>query len=72
MKLNNELTQPYTHKEVEEALHQMNSYKTIGPDGMSPIFYQQFWHIIGPSISIPILHSRNAGSIPSSINHTHT
>ena len=33
--------------EVKEALNQMPPLTAPGPDGMSPIFYKSFWHIVG-------------------------
>jgi len=51
----------YTENEVQVALFQMHPSKSPGPDGMSPYFFQKFWHIVGPnvtSIVLSILHSR--------------
>ena len=52
---------PYTEEEVRVALFQMHSSKSLSPDGMSPYFFQKFWHIVGPNVTsavLSVLHSR--------------
>ena len=52
---------PYTENEVRVALFQMHTYKSPGPDDMSPYFFQKFWHIVGLdviSVVLSMLHSR--------------
>lgn len=39
-----------TDKEVKSALFNMDPYKSPGPDGMSPCFFQKHWHIVGGDI----------------------
>ena len=36
--------------EVKEGLNQMAPLTATGPDGMSPIFYKSFWHIVGEDV----------------------
>lgn len=48
--MNEDLIKPYKVVEFNEALKQMHLTKAPGPDGMSPIFYQKFLHVIGSSI----------------------
>lgn len=50
--MNVRLTKPYTAKEVSIGLSQMHPYKSLGPDGTSPIFFQNYWHIVGPILFI--------------------
>ncbi|KAM0970966.1 hypothetical protein ACFX15_018367 [Malus domestica] len=45
--LNNALQEPYSVEEIRMAVFQMHPSKSPGPDGMSPLFYQQFWHVVG-------------------------
>ena len=40
------LTRTHTEEEVKTALFQMHPSKSPGPDGMSPFFFQKFWHIV--------------------------
>ena len=37
--------------EVKQALDQMAPNTTLSPDGMSPIFYKSFWHIVGEDVT---------------------
>lgn len=47
---NLELVEEVTGEEVKKALFHMYPDKSPGPDGMSPGFYQKFWHILGGDI----------------------
>ena len=42
--------------EVKLALDQMATNTAPGPDGMSPIFYKSFWHIVGEDVKIGRAH----------------
>ncbi|XP_074282574.1 uncharacterized protein LOC141607115 [Silene latifolia] len=42
------LSRNYSEEEVLEALNQMHPLKAPGPDGMNCLFYQTYWHIVGP------------------------
>ena len=68
--MNQNLVAPFVKAEVEIALSQMEALKSPGPDGMPPLFFQQFWPIIGDEVVDAVLTCLNTGSIPSSINHT--
>ena len=41
-----------------------------GPDGMSPIFYKLFWHIVGKDVTEVVLNALNSGFVPDSLNTT--
>ncbi|KAL0449153.1 UNVERIFIED_CONTAM: LINE-1 retrotransposable element O protein [Sesamum latifolium] len=69
--MNEELLQPYTEDEVRTALSQMYPYKSPGPDGMSPVFFQKYWHIVGPSVTSFILAFLNDGVFDSKFNYTY-
>ena len=64
------LTVEYMRAEVDEALNQMEPLKAPGPDGLPPMFFQNFWPCIGEEVSQAVLSCLNSGSIPSSINRT--
>lgn len=68
--MNIELTKNFIEAEVVEALHQMNPTKAPGPDGMVPIFFKKYRHIMGKSITCIVLQALNGGTFPSSLNHT--
>ena len=68
--MNNNLNKPYTAEEVLKALHHVAPLTALGPDGMSPIFYKSFWHIVGKDVTEVVLSALKSGTIPDSINST--
>ncbi|XP_040998492.1 uncharacterized protein LOC121244478 [Juglans microcarpa x Juglans regia] len=61
--MNVELTKPFVAAEVTVALNQMHPTKAPGPDGMSALFFQSYWHIVGDSIITAVLDLLNTGLI---------
>ena len=55
-KMNKVLLKEFRAEEVWSALKQMYPTKSPGPNGTSPIFYQKYWDIVGPSVSNCVLH----------------
>ena len=45
---NEALTRMPTNEEIQKALFSIGSNKSLGLNGMSAIFYQKYWHIVGP------------------------
>ena len=41
-----------------------------GPDGMSPIFYKSFWHIVGEDVTAVVLKVLNSSVVLESLNST--
>ena len=70
IEMNDHLLQEFTASEVEQALFQMGPVKAPGPDGMSPIFYQKYWHIVGPDVTNGVLSCLKDGVLLKKINHT--
>ena len=68
---NQKLLLPFSVDEVRVALFQMHPSKAPGPDGMTSFFFQKFWHVIGPSVSIVVLSVLNFARILRKINLTH-
>ena len=68
--MNLALTRNFTVEEVHSAMQQMAPLSTPGPDGMSPVFYKSFWHIVGKDVTKAALAILNEGIIPASINST--
>ena len=56
--------------EVKQALNQMAPNTATGLDGMSPIFYKSFWHIVGEDVIAVVLQALNSGIVPKSLNST--
>ena len=42
----------------------------LGPNGMPPIFYKYFWHIVGGDVTNAVLTALNYGYVSESLNHT--
>jgi hypothetical protein len=68
--INKALTREFQASEVELAIKQMAPTKAPGPDGMPPVFYQKYWHVIGSDVTKAVLSCLNSGRILKSINHT--
>ncbi|XP_074278207.1 uncharacterized protein LOC141601801 [Silene latifolia] len=69
--MNEHFRASYRGEKVLEALNQMYPLKAPGPDGMNALFYQTYWHIVGPSVTRMVLNILNGGDFPGSLNRTH-
>uniref|UniRef100_A0A2N9F0P5 Reverse transcriptase domain-containing protein n=1 Tax=Fagus sylvatica TaxID=28930 RepID=A0A2N9F0P5_FAGSY len=61
--MNSELVVDFTVEEVHQALKQMYPTKAPGLDGMSAIFYQSYWEIVGPEVTQAILSILHSGRL---------
>ena len=68
--MNIQLSHEFTTLEVQIALKQMTPLKAPSPDSMPPIFYQNYWDLIGSDVSQTILSYLNSASLPHPLNHT--
>uniref|UniRef100_A0A803NUC0 CCHC-type domain-containing protein n=1 Tax=Cannabis sativa TaxID=3483 RepID=A0A803NUC0_CANSA len=68
--MNMNLIKPFTPSEVKDALFSMGSDKSPGIDGMSAMFYQRHWDIVGDSVVSAVLNVLNHGVDPSPLNST--
>ena len=64
------LSSEFTVDEIKVALFQMGPTKAPGPDGMSALFYQKFWHLMGDNVVSAVLDYLNPGVMLPDINHT--
>ena len=69
--MNSTLLQPYTPDEVKQALFQMHPSKSPGLDGMSPFFFQKYWHIVGHDVTTAVLSVLTSGYFLHKMNYTH-
>ena len=69
--MNQRLVRDFDAEEVRRALFQIHPTKVPGPDRMSAIFFQNFWHIVGEDFTIAILDYLNTGRMLSSVNLTY-
>ena len=49
----------------------MHPSKAPGPDGMSPFFFQKFWHIVGHDVTTAVLSVLHSGRYLRKMNYTH-
>ena len=68
--MNVRLDREFTIEEVEVAIKQMAPLKSLGPDGMPPLFYQNYWSLIGSDVTHSIIHYLNSGVLPQSLCHS--
>ena len=68
--MNQRLIQEFTREEVETALKQMHPTKAPGPDGMSAIFFQKYWGIVGNDVICMVLNVLNSNMSMVEINRT--
>ena len=68
--MNESLTRVFTREEVGTALKQIHPTKAPGPNGMSSIFYQKYWDIVGSSVTNMVLNVLRNNLPISEINKT--
>ncbi|GMJ02632.1 hypothetical protein HRI_003932400 [Hibiscus trionum] len=68
--MNEKLDCEFTNDEVLKALKAMSPLKASGEDGLGAIFYQRFWHIVGPEVSRFCIELLNGEHDYEMINHT--
>ena len=69
--MNDALLKEFQVEEVRRALKQMHPTKSPGPDGMSPIFFQNYWDVVGPQVIDCVLNTLNTGVMPNALNDTY-
>ena len=69
--MNAALTQDFTVEEVRTTLGQMHPTKVPSLDGMSVIFYQKYWDIVGFGVANMVLNVLNTNASISDINNTY-
>ena len=69
--MNESLTPEFKAEEIWRALKQMHPTKAPGPNGMSPVFFQNYWDIVGSKVINCVLNSLNSGVMPSGVNETY-
>ena len=69
--MNANLNRDFSASEVDQVLKQMAPLTAPGPDGLPPLFFQKYWHVVGPDVTNGVLSCLNSGQILSSINHTY-
>ncbi len=60
---NDALTQPFSEKEIKEAIFQMEHNNAPGPDGFPAEFYQVFWNVIKYDL-LELFNDFHNGTLP--------
>ena len=68
--MNSKLSRAFTREEVVSALKQLHPSKSPDPDGMSTLFFQKYWNIVGTNVSNMVLNVLKSGMSLSDINKT--
>ena len=68
--MNEILTGEFQVWKVKGALKQIAPLKAPGPDGMPPLFYQNFWELVRGDVIHDVLFFLNSGKLPMPLNHT--
>lgn len=68
--MNNLLCAPFTAQEIKRAMFDMHPDKAPGPDGMSALFYQSCWNIVGKEVTETTLKVLNYGADLQDLNST--
>lgn len=68
--INSRLIRPVEHNEIKIALFSMNPNKAPGMNGMTPLFFQSFWHIVGQDICLAINSFFTSSFMLRAFNHT--
>uniref|UniRef100_A0A803NPT3 Zinc knuckle CX2CX4HX4C domain-containing protein n=1 Tax=Cannabis sativa TaxID=3483 RepID=A0A803NPT3_CANSA len=61
---------PLSTEEVRTALFQMHSDKSMGPDGMTPSFFQKCWDIVGSDVVKLVQQLFSSASLPIDLYNT--
>ena len=69
--MNGRLIKEFQAEEVQRAFKQMYPLKALGPDGMSSLFFQHFWSMVGNTVTKTVLDFLNFGISLPKCNETH-
>ena len=68
--MNEQLSQEFQAREVQQAIKQMAPLKALAPNCMPPLFFQHYWNLIGDDVIDSVLTFLNSASLPKHLNHT--
>ena len=68
--MNKDLMCKFKEWEVVQALKHMAHVKAPNPNGMPPLFFQHFWHMIERDVIHLMLSWLNSSTLPHPVNHT--
>lgn len=53
-----------------DCLKQIHPTKALSPNGMSPLFFKKYWHLMGNAVTAAVLQVLKTGCFPENLNHT--
>ncbi|KAM1310088.1 hypothetical protein ACFX15_006490 [Malus domestica] len=68
--MNCELCSDYFDVEIEEAIFQMDPHTAPGPDGLSYLFFQKFWDVVGNDVIAAVKSFLTSGCILKQLNYS--
>ena len=68
--MNAQLSTEFKTWEVQQEIKQMAPLKAPRPDGMSYLFYQHYWNLVGDDVCQFVLNFLNNASLPEHLKHT--
>lgn len=68
--INESLITEVTQEEVKADVFSIKPHSAPGAHGMTAIFYQQYWDVVGPLVTVEVLKFFQLGSFPSEWNFT--
>ena len=68
--MNARLTAPISPEEIRKAAFSVKGSSAPGEDGLTGVFYQKFWHIVGPQLTVKISCFSSTAVMPDGWNHT--
>lgn len=68
--MNQNLTRPVSSDEIKKAAFDVKGSSAPGEDGLTGVFYQRFWHIVGPGLTTEIQDFFRSAVMPAGWNHT--
>lgn len=69
-RMNEKLTSEITKEEIRDAIFAVKASSAPGPDGMSGLFFQKYWDIIGDQVVKEIQEVFQSGVMPTDWNFT--
>ncbi|KAL0711802.1 hypothetical protein Bca4012_018780 [Brassica carinata] len=68
--MNGRLTRPVSAEEIKQAAFSIKGSSAPGEDGLTGLFYQRFWHIVGHGLIEEIQGFFRSSVMPAGWNHT--